>query len=346
MKLFGRVILVLVIALVLVVLLGPRPKFEKIDPTLPDLTVPLDQLETHISLKEKFIEDLKEGTEAKIIWNDSIKSKTKYCLLYLHGFSASAMEGAPVHQDFAARYGMNLYLPRLEDHGRESINSFEHLTPESYMNSAKDALKVASLLGDKVIIMGCSTGATLGAYLAANHPDLVEALLFYSPNIDLYDTNSRMFTWPWGRQMLKQVVGDDYYTVNYEGSDGAKYWNSKYHINGLIALKGMINQTMTKETFAKIKQPTLICSFYKDEEVHDKVVSHDAMQRFYDQISTNPNLKDYIQFPDVIGHVFTSKVFSDDYKKALVASVKFAENKLGFRSIETIIDDLVAPQVN
>jgi len=345
MKLIGKVVLVFLIIMVLIALLGPRPKFEKIDPALPDINVPLDQLDTHISMKEKFVEDLKEGNEARIIWQDSTKQKTKYCLLYLHGFSASAMEGDPVHREFASRYGMNLYLPRLADHGRKSDRTFEHLTPKDYMDSAKDALRIASLLGDKVIIMGCSTGATLGAYLAAHEPELVEALLFYSPNIDLYDTNSRMFTWPWGKQMLKQVVGGEFYTVDYAGSDGAKYWNDKYHINGLIALKSTIKQTMTKETFKKIEQPTLICSFYKDEDVHDKVVSHDAMQRFYDQIATVPSHKEYIKFPDVIGHVFTSQIFSDDYKKALDATIKFAEEKIGLRSKESIIEDMVKQKI-
>ena len=345
MKFVGKAIFILLVLLVLVVLFGPRPKFEKVDSTLPNIDVPLAQLDTHISMREKFVEDLKPGNEGRIVWQDSTKQKTKYCLLYLHGFSASSEEGAPLHTEFAAKYGMNLYLPRLEGHGRSAENSFEDLTPKAYMDSAKDALKIASLLGDKVIIMGCSTGATLGVYLAAHHPELVEALFLYSPNIDLYDTNSRMFTWPWGRQLLEQVLGSEYYTVNYEGSEGAKYWNPKYHINGLIALKGLINQTMTKQTFAKINQPTLVCSFYKDEEVHDDVVSHDAMDRFYNQIATAENYKELIQFPDVIGHVFTSAIFSEDYKKALAISEKFAEEKIGLSSIETIINDMVSEPV-
>ena len=345
MKLAIKIILGLLFVLLLVALLGPRSKFEKVDPNLPDINVPLDQLDTHILLKEKLVDGLKDDNESRIVWNDSTKQQTKYCLLYLHGFSASAMEGDPLHTEFAKRYGMNLYLPRLEDHGRESINSFEHLTPKAYMDSAKDALRIASLLGEHVIIMGCSTGGTLGAYLAANEPQLVKGLMLYSPNIDLYDTNSRMFTWPWGKQMLKQVVGGDYYTVDYSGSDGAKYWNPKYHINGLIALKSLINQTMTTETFKKINQPTLICSFYKDEEVHDKVVSHDAMRQFYDEISTDSDYKEYIQFPDVVGHVFTSYIFSEDYKKALKVSIDFAEDKLGLRSKESIISDMLTQEV-
>lgn len=344
MKTFLKILLFLLIVLIAITLLGPRPKFEMVTPDLPELNIPLNQLDTHIALREKFVDDLKPGNEAKIIWQDSTKQKTKYCLLYLHGFSASQVEGAPVHTEFAKRYGMNLYLPRLEDHGRESINSFEKLTPASYMDSAKDALQVASLLGDKVIIMGCSTGATLGAYLAANHPQLIEGLFFYSPNIDLYDTNSRVMLWPWGKHLLKRIEGGEYHHVNYSGSDGAKYWNSQYHINGLIALKGLIHQTMTSENFQKIKQPTLMCSFYKDEQVHDKVVSHIAMDRFYEEISTPDGYKQFIKFPDVVGHVFTSNTFSEDYKKALVASINFAEAKLGLRTIETIVEDVLIRQ--
>jgi len=345
MRLLVKILLFLLLLLLVVFALGPRAKFEKVNPELPNLSVPLSQLDNHISLKEKFIKDLKPKNQAEIVWSDSIGSKTKYSLLYLHGFSASAMEGDPLHRDFASRFGMNLYLPRLEDHGRESIDSFEELTPESYLNSAKDALRVASLLGDKVIIMGCSTGATLGAYLAAHHPELVEAIMFYSPNIDLYDSNSRLMLWPWGQKLLSHIEGGNYHHVDYSGSEGAKYWNSQYHINGLIALKGLISQTMNQETFHRIEQPTLICSFYKDEVVHDKIVSHDAMNKFFEDISTDDNFKEYVKFPNAIGHVFTSRIFSDDYKDAFEVSVKFAEDKLGLSSVNTVIDNLLEAKV-
>ena len=345
MKVLGKILFLIILLLLAGFLLGPRAKFEQVDPALPDINVPLAQLDNHISLKEKFVSDLKANNEAEIVWADSLPTKTEYCLLYLHGFSASAMEGDPIHRDFAARFGMNLYLPRLEDHGRESINSFEKLTPVSYMDSAKDALRIASMLGDKVILMGCSTGATLGAYLAANHKELVVANLFYSPNIDLYDPNSRIMLWPWGKTLLNKIEGGDYHHVDYSGSDGALYWNSQYHINGLIALKGLINQTMNTETFKKIDQPTLLCSFYKDEQVHDNIVSHEAMNDFYKTISTDPSFKDYIKFPDVVGHVFTSKVFSEDYKKAYDISVKFAEEKLGLSSVQTVLESMLEEKV-
>ena len=41
---------------------------------------------------------VKPENEARIIWqNDSLKNKTEYAVVYLHGFSASQEEGDPVH---------------------------------------------------------------------------------------------------------------------------------------------------------------------------------------------------------------------------------------------------------
>jgi hypothetical protein len=43
---------------------------------------------------------IKPDNEARVIWaNDSLKNKTEYALVYLHGFTASQGEGDPVHRD-------------------------------------------------------------------------------------------------------------------------------------------------------------------------------------------------------------------------------------------------------
>lgn len=341
----GKIALLLFLLFILAFLLGPRAKFEKVNAALPELNIPLSQLDSHLKLKESLIDDLKPGTEGRIVWNDTTKQQTKYCLLYLHGFSATAEEGAPVHTEVAKHFGMNAYLPRLFDHGRKSKESFLDLTPANYMESAKEALVIASQLGEKVVIMGCSTGATLAVYLAAHYPDLIESLFLYSPNIDLYDSNSRMLLWPWGKQLFRKMEGGDYHAVNYKGSEGAKYWNEQYRIEGLIALKALISQTMTNDIFSKVKQSVLVCSYYKDEQEHDKVVSHEAMDRFFNSISTPKASKKFIKYPDVSGHVFSSHIFNDDYKKPLAATVKFIENVLGLRTMKSVAEKVLAEDV-
>jgi hypothetical protein len=91
--------------------LGPkveRPSFDKI---LPEIDIPLEELDSFIAEKEASL-PVKEGNESRIVWADSSKTKTPISVVYLHGWSASAVEGDPVHRQIAQDLGANLYLPR------------------------------------------------------------------------------------------------------------------------------------------------------------------------------------------------------------------------------------------
>ena len=175
LKWFGIIIL----SLVIIYLIGPRPSSPKINPDLPVITSDLLLLEQDIKNSEANVKDIKPDNYARIIWsNPEKKEKTTYSVVYLHGFSASYAEGAPINLDFAKRYGCNLYLSRLEEHGISNTHVFENLTPEALLLSAKRALAIGKKLGDKVILICTSTGGTLGLYLAAHHSE-VDALILY-----------------------------------------------------------------------------------------------------------------------------------------------------------------------
>src|SRR6478609_10733747 len=89
-----------IILLIGLYFIGPEPTKPKFDPT--PIIVPGDAaaLEQYIANNEsKHV--IKPNNEARIIWNDSTKQKTEYAVVYLHGFSASQMEGDPIHHRFA-----------------------------------------------------------------------------------------------------------------------------------------------------------------------------------------------------------------------------------------------------
>lgn len=306
---------------------GPVQKYET--PKLLDtsLDLNLSDIDRYISEKEAKIPDLKADNQASIIWADTTqRQKTDYAVVYLHGFSASQKEGDPIHRDFAKRYGMNLYLPRLEDHGRLDTNSFVHLTPESYIQSAEDAIDIGKLLGNKVIVMSCSTGGTLSAILASAGEN-IHCMIMYSPNIDIYDPMSELLIYPWGRQLTELVMNGQYNRVVYD-SLGRAYWNYIYHTNALFVLKTMIRDYMTEDHFKKIKIPVFMGYYYKDEEHQDNVVSVKRMLDFYEQISTPEPLKQKMAFPDAGGHVISSSVFSKDISGVKNATFKWAEQVL------------------
>jgi pimeloyl-ACP methyl ester carboxylesterase len=313
-------------------IMGPKPDFEEIEPSITPLDIPLHQLVDYIAKKEAQVEDLKPDNQARIIWADSLKSKTAFSVVYLHGFSASQEEGDPVHTAFASRYGFNLFLSRLADHGRADSTSFEHLTPKQLVDSAKEAISIGHLLGEKVIVMSCSTGGTLSAYLAAYNKDIIHSQIMMSPNIDIKDPMSAMLVYPWGFQMSRMSFGGEINAISYP-EEARKYWNDAYHIKGLIALKHLINHTMTKEVFKEIAQPLFLGYYYEDEEHQDNVVSVARMHDFYNQITTPPVKKVMMPFPKAGRHVISSHIMSGDIDGLLQAVYEFGDGVLGFKPI-------------
>ena len=117
--------------------LGPRAPEAMLNAQIE--TISMDGLEA-IQTAESRNQLIKSGNEALTFWIDSPGVKTEYALVYLHGFSASRGEGDPIHLEFAQRYGMNAYLARLDQHGLAGKDVMLNLTPESLLESAKDAI--------------------------------------------------------------------------------------------------------------------------------------------------------------------------------------------------------------
>ena len=326
-----KILGVLILILLSTYLLGPSVEYPPINTQPITFDIPLETLDEYIESQESEIEDIKPGNEAKIVWADSTKTKTEFAVVYLHGFSASREEGAPLHENFAKRYGCNLYLPRLYDHGRETQETFKGLLPSNLVNSAKEAIAIGKLLGEKVILMSCSTGGTLAALLAPEDP-AIHSMFMYSPNIDVYDPMSELIIRPWGKQMLDIVLDGEYNRIQYNET-AKKYWSEAYHSDGLLALKYLIEEEMNEDLFSRIDIPVYMGYYYKDEENQDKVVSVPRMLEFFEQISTDDQMKEKEAFPDAGRHVFTSHVFSKDLEKVQNETFKFAEEVLQFNPV-------------
>ncbi len=321
-----------IIAIVLAVyFLGPSTSKPNLNTTLPQVNSNLTQIEQEIIQSEQK-QNIKPGNQAQIVWaNDSLKQKTEYCLVYLHGFSASEKEGAPIHTEFAKRYGFNLYLARLYGHGLNTNEALLDLTPENYMESAKQAIAIGEQLGKKVIVMSTSTGGTQALYLASEHPEIA-ALILYSPNVQLYDPTAVLLTKPWGLQIARMVLGGNYREK--EESDSIKmYWYSKYRIEGIVNMQAMLEATMNQTVFSKIKQPVFLGYYYKDEEQQDKTVSVKRMLEMFDQLETAENQKRKIAFPEAGAHVIASPLCSHSVNEVRNETFRFAEEILGLKPI-------------
>ena len=236
--------------------------------------------------------------------------------------------------DIAQKFGLNLYIPRLSQHGLEDADAFKTLTPVSLVESAKEALAIGRILGKKVILMSCSTGGTLSIYLAAKFPDQVHAQILYSPNIAIADPTAKMLTGPWGEAMLSSIVGEYRVITENVGTPIEQYWNLRYHSFGLIALQSLLDQTMTTEIFQKVRQPFLMGYYYKSPQEQDPVVSVDAMRKFFEATTTRADLKLDSPFSDVANHVLGSDLQSEDLESVRDMTSYFIRDILKIEPVE------------
>ncbi|MBA2500662.1 MAG: alpha/beta hydrolase [Chitinophagaceae bacterium] len=323
----------LLLILILIYFLGPTPSVPVYAKNLPEIPASPDDLEYYILEKESSL-TLKPDNQARIIWNDSIiKNKTEYSVVYLHGFSASQEEGDPVHINFSRRYGFNLYLSRLADHGVQSDEPMLELTAEKLWQSAREAFAIGKQLGNNVILMATSTGGTLALKLAAEYDDIA-ALILLSPNIAIHDDAAKMLNNPWGLQIARMMKGK--YMVSKDTTEIYKrYWHHRYRMESTVQLQELLETTMKGSVFEKVKEPVLLMYYFKDEENQDHVVKVSAMQRMFRQLGTDSTLKKEIAVPGAGDHVIGSYIKSKDIESVQQQSYLFAEKVLGLKPLKT-----------
>lgn len=314
--------------------LGPKVESPEFNKELPQVANDLRALEKSIKQQEEQTAHIKPNNEARIIWADSAYKKTPYSIVYLHGFSASQAEGAPLHIEIAKRYGCNLYLPRLYGHGVADDEPMIDLTAGKLMNSAKAAIAVGKQLGEQLIILATSTGGTFALYLAENDPDIA-GLILYSPNIKIYDPNSWLLDEPWGLQLARLVKGSKY-NRGEMNPEREQYWTNGYRLEALTHLEELIDVTMHEETFNAVTQPVFLGYYYKNDTAQDHTVSVPAMLEMYKQLGTPDSLKRKIAFADVNHHVIGSYLTSEDLESVRQETFDFIEEVLKLQPLSTV----------
>jgi esterase/lipase len=320
-------------SLLLIYVLGPHPSKPKYNLSLPILPRNPIALQNHIARQEA-AHKIKPNNEARIVWaNDSVKQKTEYSIVYLHGFSASQEEGNPVHRNIAKMFGCNLYLSRLAEHGIDTTDALINFTPDKLWESAKEALSIGKQLGNKVILMGTSTGGTLALQLAAAYKD-VAGIILLSPNIEINDPNAWLLNNPWGLQLARLVKKSKFNIIPNTTPAYKQYWNDVYRLEATAQLEELLETGMTANTFAQINQPTLVLYYYKDEKNQDKVVKVSAMKEMFEQLSTVAEQKKMVAIPNTGSHVLGSPIVSHDIISPQNEIALFLSNVMQLKAVQ------------
>jgi esterase/lipase len=332
MKRFLKIIAVLVALLAIVYFLGPKPAAPIYNNNLIQVPAEPTALEDYIRSKEA-AHKVKPDNEARIVWaNDSTKAKTPYVIVYLHGFSASQEEGNPVHRNIAKQFGCNMYLARLSEHGIDTTDALVHMTATSLWESAKEAYAIGKQLGEKVILMGTSTGGTVALELASNFDD-VAGLVLYSPNIAINNPSAFLTNNPWGLQIARKVMGGKENVLKDRTDTYKKYWNHQYRLEAVVELQELLETTMIPSHFTKIKCPLLTLYYFKDEKNQDPVVKVSAMKEMFDAVATPANLKRMVPIPEAGNHVLASPIQSNDIVSVEKETALFLEQIVQLKKV-------------
>jgi esterase/lipase len=258
---------------------GLGPSVE-LDETIVPLTLTGD-LDQYIRVSESRFADIKPGAEKTIVWSDPDQRRpTPYSIIYLHGFSASRQEIAPVCDITAKALHANLFYSRLTGHGRDS-SAMADLSVNDMLNDAVEALEIGKRLGNKVIVIGTSTGGALATWLASyDKSGSIAAMVLLSPNYGPRRKESELLLLPWGNVILQLVEGPTY---RFEPINALQqqYWTTQYPSEALLAMMGIVK--LARNTKPKsIHQPVLVMYSYDD-----KIVDIREIEKNYSQFASD-----------------------------------------------------------
>jgi pimeloyl-ACP methyl ester carboxylesterase len=315
---------VILVLLALVYVLGPRPDEGNLLVEAPVGFSNPEEAANYLQSKENALADrIRLDNEARIIWSDTLKQKTPYSIVYLHGFGASQGEGLPVHQWLADTLGANLFLARLDGHGRSDREAMEGLKAKDLMKSAWEAIEIGAALGNSVIVIGTSTGGALALW-AAPKVSTVSHVLLYSPIIRPYsETSARQLVGPWGKQLMSLLAGGPFIENNRRDSVLVQYWSTYYHVDAYEALMQFVYSEMVPEKLSSFNLPLFLAYYYKNEQEQDMVVSVPAMLEMMEWVGTPESKKLSQAFPESGNHVIASEFRSADWRGVAQRSLDF-----------------------
>ncbi|MDA5094273.1 alpha/beta fold hydrolase [Aliiroseovarius sp. KMU-50] len=223
-------------------------------------------VDSYLADREAVFDDLEAGAEKRVVWSGEAGVKTPLSIVYVHGFSASSEEIRPVPDRIAADLGANLYFARLAGHGRGG-DAMAGPVVNDWMIDMAEAMAIGRTLGERVVVIGTSTGGTLAAMMAQD-PEMsrdVAGVVFVSPNFRIKAGLARLLTWPGARYWLPLLAGETREFAP-QNEDHAKHWTQRYPSAALFPMAALV-QAAREADYAGVKIPALFYFSPQDQVV-------------------------------------------------------------------------------
>ncbi|KQT60560.1 MULTISPECIES: alpha/beta hydrolase [unclassified Aureimonas] len=313
-----RLVLALVVVLALaaggVWLFGPR------EPA--DLTLRFDPAaigadpDAYLARTEADVPNLRPDAAKSIVWAyPASRAKTPLAVVYIHGFSGSREDLRPLPDEVAERLGANLYFTRLAGHGRDGA-AMREASVNDWVNDLAEALAIGREIGERVVVISTSTGATL-ATLGATLPDLaksMDGLVLVSPNFGLPQRYAFVLDLPFARDLLPWLT-DETYSFTPVNDAQAANWTVSYPTAALLPMAALVRTTVA----ARLDAITLPAFFLYSPA--DTVVDPTATEAVAARWG---GPKQVLQVPssgDPANHVIAGRILSPQTTEELAARI-------------------------
>lgn len=256
----------LVLALAALFFLGPVNEFGPDTPTArlaPPMA--LVDLDPWLQTSESKFEGLRPGTAKGVVWASPDKQQTPWSVVYIHGFSATRLETAPLADQVAKALGANLFYTRLSGHGLPG-QAMGEASAQDWLADTLEAVRIGKTLGRKVLVISCSTGSTLSTWLGTTPQAAdVSAFVFISPNFGLKNKMSELINGHWGQQIATAISGD---TIRYEQTDPREVvaWTGSYPTKALFPMMALVKKVRDSDLSA-FQKPVLVLYSAADQTV-------------------------------------------------------------------------------
>ena len=277
----------------------------------------LGQIEDRITMAESQITDIRPGLEKSIIWAGVPHRRTRFAIVYIHGFSASKEELRPVPDRIAAALGANIFYTRLTGHGR-TAEAMRETSVTAWMQDLDEAFQIGTMIGDKVILISCSTGGTLVAagIVRGIFSEQLFSTVFFAPNFGVQDRMAPLLTWPLARYWAP-LIGGEMQTNTPRNHLHARYWTTSYPTISLIPMMQLIDMVDN----ADLRTSSVPALFYFSPD--DKVVDPQKTENF---IARWRGPKEIMRIngndsEDELNHLITGQVVSPSQVKRAADTV-------------------------